>query len=103
MSYEFVSVVLPAYRQVGHIEGVIRRYNEQLELLPIASELLIVVNGPLMVRLSSVDGLNMHYKGSASPEERAGWGNAVRYGLGRLEAISFASPTLLVRALRRFR
>lgn len=85
MSYEFVSVVLPTYRQVEHIESVLRGYDEQLALLPMASEIVVVVNGPPDGSLEMCRSIEQEIERVHVIESRPGWGNAVRHGLEKAQ------------------
>jgi glycosyltransferase involved in cell wall biosynthesis len=80
-----VSIVLPTYNQADHVEAVLRGYSGVLERVPVAVELLPVVNGPsqdrsleicrkLAQELPSVRVLALRERG---------WGRAVRHGLSQ--------------------
>jgi glycosyltransferase involved in cell wall biosynthesis len=107
VSYDFTSVVLPVYRQAGHIDGLLRSYDEQLALLPSASELLVVVNGPDDGSLEVCRRLGQELERVHVVESQPGWGRAVRHGLSKAQGdlLCFTnsartSPETLALALR---
>lgn len=79
---ELLSVVLPAYNQADHIEGIIEGYIEAMRKVPIAYELVIVTNNckdstPAICRELTEKFPQVR---TFDTQER-GWGNAVLLGL----------------------
>jgi len=85
VSVELASIVLPVYNQESHIQAVLEEYVSGLERLPLAFEILPVVNGQrrdrtleicrdLQSKFSSIRTLCI---------DAGGWGRAVRYGLSQ--------------------
>jgi undecaprenyl-phosphate 4-deoxy-4-formamido-L-arabinose transferase len=81
MSYQLVSVILPVYRQANHIAEMVRAYVEILQKLPVAYEILLIVNGPddslAVCRPLELD----HPTVRVLENEVWGWGPAVKRGL----------------------
>ena len=82
MSYELVSIVLPIYRQAPHLDALIRSYEAVLAELPMAHEIVLVLNGPDDGSLAIARQLADEF-GTVQPVElkEAGWGRAVQHGL----------------------
>jgi glycosyltransferase involved in cell wall biosynthesis len=77
-----VSVVLPAYKQVDHIEGVVREFSAALGRMPLKHELVLVPNGPSDGTEELCAGLAAAMPDVRSvPIARGGWGRAVRHGI----------------------
>jgi glycosyltransferase involved in cell wall biosynthesis len=78
-----LSLVLPAYRAVDHLSHVVPKMVEELAALDMAFEIIVVVNGP-------ADGTDEAARALEVQDARirmirapqAGWGRAVRTGLG---------------------
>jgi dolichol-phosphate mannosyltransferase len=82
MSYELVSVILPVYNQADHIANIVDSYVNVLEKIPLAYEILLVVNN------SRDDSLSLSQQlAEKNPairvlhSEAGGWGLAVKLGL----------------------
>jgi glycosyltransferase involved in cell wall biosynthesis len=78
-----VSIVLPVHNQADHIAGIVREYLEAVERIGVAHEIVLVPNGcrddsPEVCRALAAE------RGSVrvAESDRAGWGRAVRTGLG---------------------
>jgi glycosyltransferase involved in cell wall biosynthesis len=81
MTYELVSVVVPAYSQADHIAIVLRSYNEVLEKLGKPYEMVVVVNGPddgTFEVCQDAAGVSQNIRVVRS---RPGWGMAVQQGI----------------------
>jgi glycosyltransferase involved in cell wall biosynthesis len=76
------SLILPIYNQADHIEKIVGEMARELDSLPIGWEILLVPNGcrdgseDICRSLSREEARILSF---VSP--KAGWGNAVRYGL----------------------
>ena len=77
-----VSIILPVSNQAGHIEQVVKAYNDALSRIQARYKMILVVNGDIDDSLavcqnieSSCDAVNTVYS------DRAGWGEAVRTGI----------------------
>ena len=82
MTYQQASIILPVYRQAGHIEGIVRELELRLDTLPIPHETLLVLNGPDDGSLEICRSLEREFAGVRVIEhDRLGWGGAVRRGL----------------------
>ena len=82
MNPTLISVVLPVYRQAGHVESLVRSYEAGLATAALLHETILVLNGPddgshdICTRLEAeFDAVR------AVRHEGAGWGSAVRRGL----------------------
>jgi glycosyltransferase involved in cell wall biosynthesis len=80
---QLISVVLPAYRAVDHLRERVPAMIDALDELAVPLEIVVVVNGPM-------DGTDNQAVELAASQSRvrwvrapaAGWGRAVRLGLG---------------------
>ena len=77
-----VSVVIPLYRQVHQVPGLVAEYASALGALPIEHEIIAVLNGPddgTADVCKSLEADHPSFRWVSTPE--AGWGRAVRLGL----------------------
>ena len=82
MTPTLFSLIVPVYRQVDHIEGVVQNFERLLGELPFDYEIIAVVNGTPDGSLEICQRLakqNARLKVRAST--KSGWGRAVRSGL----------------------
>jgi glycosyltransferase involved in cell wall biosynthesis len=77
------SIIVPVHRQADHIEGVLAEFIKAVALAPVPCELIVVVNG---ADDGSLDICRRVEHSSSAVRvialDEAGWGNAVRTGLG---------------------
>ena len=81
MSYELVSVIAPVYRQADHVADVVRGFESALAKLPVAHELIVVVNGPADGTLEECRRLEADLPSLKTIQSGTGWGRAVQRGL----------------------
>lgn len=82
MNVELASIILPIYRQAGHVEGMVRGYERGLEELAVPHETILVFNGPDDGSLALCRKLEREFAAVRVVEhDRKGWGSAVRRGL----------------------
>jgi glycosyltransferase involved in cell wall biosynthesis len=83
MSYQFLSIVLPVYNQADHIEDIVTQYLEIVARVPVRHEVLLVVNGSKDGSLEVCKRLEERHQTIRTLIcDHAGWGVAVRFGLG---------------------
>jgi glycosyltransferase involved in cell wall biosynthesis len=77
-----LSLILPIYRQAGHVEAVIRGFERALETLPVTHETIIVANGRDDGTRAICQRLEAEIPNvKLVVADRAGWGSSVRLGL----------------------
>lgn len=81
MSYELISVVLPVYRQAGHVRDIVLSCETALAKVPVDHELLVVVNGPPDGTLETCLATAEDVPAMRVIESERGWGRAVQRGL----------------------
>ena len=77
-----ISIILPVYKQVAHVEFLVNEYQKGLKNLTESWEILFVVNGPedgaydrLKELTKQIDNISVYRL------ESSGWGRAVKFGL----------------------
>ena len=120
-----LSVILPVHNQADHIAPVVDEYRAALSGLAVGHEILLVVNGSRDASLACCRALAARYPDVIALEApRAGWGLAVRAGLGaargdvlcytnsartrgedlrRIVKVALSNPLAVVKADRRLR
>jgi undecaprenyl-phosphate 4-deoxy-4-formamido-L-arabinose transferase len=79
----YVSIVLPVYKQFDHIEEIVTTYVATLDHLKHSFEMILVVNGTRNGSLRVYQDLaETHPSIRTIYSEKAGWGRAVRMGIG---------------------
>jgi len=81
MSYDFVSVVLPVWRQAAFIDSVVRSYDEALAKLSMPHETLLVVNGDGDPTMDICRDLERDLEPVRVLTSDPGWGHAVKAGV----------------------
>ncbi len=77
-----VSIVLPVYNQAGHVEHVVRAYDNALSRIQIRYELILVVNGAADDSLAVCQKIEAGCSAVKTVfSQRVGWGEAVRTGI----------------------
>jgi len=81
MSYDLVSVILPAYAQADHIADVLLGYDRALLKMARPYELLVVVNGPEDGTYEQCVSAAARCERIRVERSRPGWGVAVQHGI----------------------
>jgi glycosyltransferase involved in cell wall biosynthesis len=79
---QLISVILPVYNQADHIEKIVQEYEKELQRLPCAHELILVVNGCRDNSLAVCQSLAGRYATvRVVHSAKGGWGLAIKRGL----------------------
>jgi glycosyltransferase involved in cell wall biosynthesis len=81
MTYEFVSVIVPAYSQADHIGLVLSNYGEALDKLGRAYEMVVVVNGPEDGTFEACQHAAETSENIRIERSKPGWAMAVQQGI----------------------
>jgi glycosyltransferase involved in cell wall biosynthesis len=82
----YISIVLPVYRQFDHIEEIVKTYLATLDNFKHSFEIILVVNGTRNGSLLVCQELaGFHPSIRSIYSEKAGWGRAVRMGIGMVQ------------------
>ena len=85
MSKPIISLILPFYKQVSHVERIYKSYCECLDSLEITWEIIFVINGPddgtkgLLYSICNRSNIKIE------SVPFSGWGRAVKYGISKSE------------------
>ncbi len=82
MQNHLISIILPIHKQSDHIQNLVDQFEAELSKLPVAHELLLVVNGDDKKSLKACQEVAQNHKSiRVLFSEKSGWGLAVQLGL----------------------